>query len=160
MNRPLLEKIIWLFMASVITVCYYFYTNLKSRSNSDWYDKLLKSAMFPALRLTMFARAAVDVVGDVISIGLEAVELQPKNIRSQINKFHVLIETIPPSLIVQFTNIIQNPSPNPYGNLKAAILQHTQPFAAERVQKLVQQECVGDLRPNALLTWMKLLAPG
>lgn len=63
-------------MASVITICYYFHTNLKSQSDSDWYDKLLKSAVLPALRLTMFARAAVDVVSEVISVGLEAVELQ------------------------------------------------------------------------------------
>ncbi|VUZ54495.1 unnamed protein product [Hymenolepis diminuta] len=54
------------------------------------------------------------------------------NIRSQINKFHVLIKTIPPFLIVQFANIIQKPSPNPYDDLKAAILQRTQPSISER----------------------------
>ncbi|KAM3181116.1 hypothetical protein ACTXT7_014990 [Hymenolepis weldensis] len=53
------------------------------------------------------------------------------SIRRQINKFHVIIETISPPLIVQFANIVQKPSPNPYDNLNAAILQHTQPFAVQ-----------------------------
>ncbi|VUZ50494.1 unnamed protein product [Hymenolepis diminuta] len=60
------------------------------------------------------------------------------NIRNQTSKFHILIETIPPSLIVLFANVIQKPSQNPYDDLKAAILQHTQPSAAERVEKLLQ----------------------
>ncbi|VUZ51837.1 unnamed protein product [Hymenolepis diminuta] len=58
------------------------------------------------------------------------------------------------------TQIIQKPSQNPYDDLKAATLQHTQPFAAERVEKLLQLECTGDLKPTALLYRMKLLAPG
>ncbi|VUZ45366.1 unnamed protein product, partial [Hymenolepis diminuta] len=82
------------------------------------------------------------------------------NIRSQINKFHILNETNPASFIVQFANIIQQPSSNPYGDFKAAILKHTQSFVAERVQKLPQQKYVGDMGPIALLTRMKLLAPG
>ncbi|VUZ44860.1 unnamed protein product, partial [Hymenolepis diminuta] len=53
-------------------------------------------------------------------------------IKSQIYKFHVLIETIPPSLIVQFANITQKPSSNPYDDLKAGVLRHTQPSTAER----------------------------
>ncbi|KAM3181404.1 hypothetical protein ACTXT7_014445 [Hymenolepis weldensis] len=56
-------------------------------------------------------------------------------IRRQIRKFHVLIEVIPPSLIVHFADIIQRPSSNPYDDLKAATLQHTQPSAA--VMKLL-----------------------
>ncbi|VUZ39991.1 unnamed protein product [Hymenolepis diminuta] len=59
-----------------------------------------------------------------------------------------------------FADVIQKPSQNPYDDLKAAILQHTQPSAAERVEKLLQQECTGDLKPTALLNRMKLLAPG
>ncbi|KAM3171129.1 hypothetical protein ACTXT7_017237 [Hymenolepis weldensis] len=54
-------------------------------------------------------------------------------------------------------NIIQKPSPNLYGDLKAATSEHTQPSAAGRVEKLLQQECVRESRPAA---WMKLLAPG
>ncbi|VUZ38832.1 unnamed protein product [Hymenolepis diminuta] len=54
------------------------------------------------------------------------------NIRSQTSKFHILIETIPPFLTVHFANVIQKPSQNPYDDLKAALLQHTQPSAAER----------------------------
>ncbi|VUZ57020.1 unnamed protein product, partial [Hymenolepis diminuta] len=60
------------------------------------------------------------------------------NIRSQTSKFHTLIEAIPPSLVVHFANVIQKPSQNPYDDLKAAILQHSQPSAAERVEKLLQ----------------------
>ncbi|VUZ46811.1 unnamed protein product [Hymenolepis diminuta] len=86
--------------------------------------------------------------------------IRHNNTRTQINKFHVLIEIIPPSLIVQFANIIQEPSPNPYDDLKAAILQHTQQSATERIEKLLQQEWVGELRLTALLNGMKLLAPG
>ncbi|KAM3180456.1 hypothetical protein ACTXT7_016243 [Hymenolepis weldensis] len=73
------------------------------------------------------------------------------------NKSHVLIETIPPSRIVHFANIIHKTFHNPFDDLKAAILQHTEPSAVERVEKLLQQECVGESRPTA---WMKLLAPG
>ncbi|VUZ40567.1 unnamed protein product [Hymenolepis diminuta] len=40
------------------------------------------------------------------------------NIRSQINKFHVLIITIPPSLIAPFANVIQGLLQNPMMNLK------------------------------------------
>ncbi|VUZ44950.1 unnamed protein product, partial [Hymenolepis diminuta] len=57
-------------------------------------------------------------------------------------------------------DVIQKPSQNPYDDLKAAILQHTQPSAAERVEKLLQQGWTGDLKPTALLNRMKLLAPG
>ncbi|VUZ51376.1 unnamed protein product [Hymenolepis diminuta] len=63
------------------------------------------------------------------------------DIRRQISKFHILIETIPPSLIVDFTNVIQKPSQNPNDDLKAAILQHTQLSAAKRIGKLIQQVC-------------------
>ncbi|VDL64892.1 unnamed protein product [Hymenolepis diminuta] len=55
---------------------------------------------------------------------------------------------------------MSRPSQNPYDDLKAAILQHTQPFAAEKVEKLLHQGCIGDLKPTALLKKMKLLAPG
>ncbi|KAM3185118.1 hypothetical protein ACTXT7_007037 [Hymenolepis weldensis] len=55
----------------------------------------------------------------------------------------------------QFVDIIQAPSSNHYGDLK---LQQTQPSAAERVQKLLEQECVEDLQLTALLRKMKLLA--
>ncbi|VUZ57032.1 unnamed protein product, partial [Hymenolepis diminuta] len=72
----------------------------------------------------------------------------------------ILIETIPPSLIVHFANVIQKPSQHPYDDLKAAILQHTKPSAPESVEKLLQQECIGDLKPTPLLNRMKLLAPG
>ncbi|VUZ44866.1 unnamed protein product [Hymenolepis diminuta] len=82
------------------------------------------------------------------------------NIRSRTSKFHILIEIIPPTLIVHFAHVIQKPSQNPYDDLKAAILQHTQPFAAEKVEKLLHQGCIGDLKPTALLKKMKLLAPG
>ncbi|VUZ55076.1 unnamed protein product [Hymenolepis diminuta] len=61
--------------------------------------------------------------------------------------------------IVHFANVTQKSSQNPYDDLKAAILQHTQPSAAERVEKLLQLECIGDLKPTALLYRMKLLAP-
>ncbi|VDL59796.1 unnamed protein product [Hymenolepis diminuta] len=59
-----------------------------------------------------------------------------------------------------FANIIQKLSSNPYDDLKAAILRHIQSSATERVGKLLQQECIGDLKPIALLNRMKLLAPG
>ncbi|VUZ50218.1 unnamed protein product, partial [Hymenolepis diminuta] len=45
------------------------------------------------------------------------------NIKSQMNKFQVFIEFLPPTIIVQFTNILQRPSSNPYDDHKAPILQ-------------------------------------
>ncbi|KAM3172027.1 hypothetical protein ACTXT7_015383 [Hymenolepis weldensis] len=51
-----------------------------------------------------------------------------------------------PGLIL-FANIIQTPSSNPHDELDAAILQQIQPSAAERVQQLLQHDCIGDLRP-------------
>ncbi|VUZ42531.1 unnamed protein product, partial [Hymenolepis diminuta] len=57
-------------------------------------------------------------------------------------------------------NTIQKPSSNPYYDLKAAILQYTQLSATERVQKLLQQQCLEDLRPIALVKLMKLLVSG
>ncbi|VDL59509.1 unnamed protein product [Hymenolepis diminuta] len=53
----------------------------------------------------------------------------------------------------------KKPSLNPYDDLKTALLQPTQPSVAERVQKLLQQECVGNFRVIALLNEIKLLAP-
>ncbi|VUZ49246.1 unnamed protein product [Hymenolepis diminuta] len=50
--------------------------------------------------------------------------------------------------------------PNPYDDLKTAILQHIQPSAAERVEKLLQQECVEELRSSEVFNTMKLFAPG
>ncbi|VUZ48118.1 unnamed protein product [Hymenolepis diminuta] len=73
------------------------------------------------------------------------------------------IENISPEIVnslASVQDVLQNPSQNPYDDLKAAILQHTQPSAAERVEKLLQQECTGNLKPIALLNRMKLLAPG
>ncbi|VUZ44738.1 unnamed protein product [Hymenolepis diminuta] len=61
------------------------------------------------------------------------------NTRSQINKFHVIIGTIPPSLIVQFANIIQKPS---------QILMMT--------SKLLSYDISNHLQPSGI----KLLAPG
>ncbi|VUZ54416.1 unnamed protein product [Hymenolepis diminuta] len=81
------------------------------------------------------------------------------DIRSQINKFHVLVEFIPPSITVQIANIILTSSSNPHDELDAAILQQTQPSTDERVQQLLQHDCIGDLRPNALLGSMKQFAP-
>ncbi|VUZ41571.1 unnamed protein product [Hymenolepis diminuta] len=59
----------------------------------------------------------------------------------------------------KLNNIRSQLSSNPYCGFKVAILQHTQTSAAVRVEKLLQEECLGDLRPTALLNRMKLLAP-
>lgn len=49
--------------------------------------------------------------------------LKNDNLRSQISKFHVLIDFIPPPITVQFEDIIRMLSSNPYDDLKFAILE-------------------------------------
>ncbi|VUZ46035.1 unnamed protein product, partial [Hymenolepis diminuta] len=49
--------------------------------------------------------------------------LKNNNLRSQINLLHVLIEFIPPSITVQFEDVIRMTSSNPYDDLKFAILE-------------------------------------
>ena len=83
-----------------------------------------------------------------------------KNITSSVTKFHHVVASLPQNEIDNVVDIIRNPSAtDPYGVLKARLLQTHSLTDYARCESIMSLPLSGDMLPSALLSKMRALLP-
>jgi len=88
---------------------------------------------------------------------VEAV-LSTFQIKSEIKKYHLIVGQLPHRALTQVADIMRNPGPDPLNNLKERLLATYAESQERKVQKLLEETTLGDLRPSQLLRQMQSLA--
>ncbi|KAH9578573.1 hypothetical protein MS3_00004718 [Schistosoma haematobium] len=87
------------------------------------------------------------------------VQFQRRNIRSQASKYSFVLGLLPTEVASEVSDLIDNiPAPNPYDQLKQAIIQRTSLSDEKRLQQLLHHCELGDKPPSQLLRHMRQLA--
>ncbi|CAH8674423.1 unnamed protein product [Schistosoma haematobium] len=87
------------------------------------------------------------------------VQFQRRNIRSQASKYSFVLGLLPTEVASEVSDLIDNiPAPNPFDQLKQAIIQRTSLSDENRLQQLLHECELGDKSPSQLLRHMRQLA--
>lgn len=80
------------------------------------------------------------------------------NIRDENTKYSLIVAALPPEISCEVRDVLlQRPVNAPYSTLKSRLLQRLTSSFDERIQRLLQEETLGDRRPTQLLIRMKSL---
>jgi len=92
-------------------------------------------------------------------IQIEAM-FQAHNITNKTAKFQTVISQLPFKALSQVADLAKTPGPHPYRTLKERLITVYSESQERRIQKLLEETHLGDLRPSQLLRRMQIQAEG